>query len=72
MDHWHSITVRAAAPDAVQQWALLEARSPLMREELVRRYAPRKVKRTRPLSNVAVYCEIAAIALKASWCIYGS
>jgi hypothetical protein len=72
MDHWHSITMRAAEPDAVQQWARLEARNPLMREELVRSCAQRNVERTRLLSNVAVYCEIAAIVLKAWWCIYGS
>jgi hypothetical protein len=71
MVYWHPINVRAEQPDAVQRWAQLEAKSPAMREELVHRYASRKPKRQRKLSNAAAYCELIAVALKAWWHIYG-
>jgi hypothetical protein len=70
VDHWHPISVRAAPPSAVQRWAQLEAKSTLMREELVLRYEPCRAVRTRPFSNAAIYFEIAGIAIKAWWCIY--
>ncbi len=72
MHNWPAIAVRAKRPDAVQQWARLEAKSPLMREELARRYAPRRSERQRPLANVVFVCELVALALKAWWQIYGS
>ncbi len=72
MDCWHPITVRAENLNAVQQWARLEGKSPTMREELARRYAPRKPTRRRRLSNTAIYIELFAVALKAWWQIYGS
>jgi hypothetical protein len=71
VDHWHLFDVRAAAPNVAQRWAQLEAKSPLMCEELARRYEVRKVTRPSPLSNATMYCELAAIAIKAWWCIYG-
>jgi hypothetical protein len=72
MHDWHAIAVRAKRPDAVQQWAKLEAKSALMREELAWRYAPRKYERQRPLANAIVACEFIAVALKTWWQIYGS
>jgi hypothetical protein len=72
MDCWHPIAVRAEKPDASQQWAQLEGKSPIMREELALRYAPQKRTRQRPLSNAAIYFELIAVALKAWWHIRGS
>jgi ferric-dicitrate binding protein FerR (iron transport regulator) len=72
MDCWHPITVRAEKLDTAQRWAQLEGKSPLMREELAQRYAPRKPTRRRRLSNAAIYCELIAVALKAWWQIYGN
>jgi hypothetical protein len=72
MDCWHPIAVRAEKPDAVQQWAQLEGKSPIMREELVQRFAPRKSTRQRRVSNAAICCEVIAVALKVWWHIYGS
>jgi hypothetical protein len=70
MGCWHPITVRAEKPDAVQQWARLEGKSPVMCEELTQRYAPQKPSRLR-LSNAAICAELIAVALKAWWHIYG-
>ena len=72
MDCWHPIAVRAEKPDAAQQWARLEGKSPLMREELVQRFVRRKPARQRRLSDAAIYCELIAVALKAWWHIYGN
>jgi hypothetical protein len=72
MDCWHPIIVRAEKPDAAQRWAQLEGKSPVMREELAQRCAPRKPARQRRLSNVAFCGELIAIALKAWWHIHGS
>jgi hypothetical protein len=70
MDCWHPIAVRAEQPDAVQRWAQLEGKSPVMREELAQRYAPQKPSRQR-LSNATIFIELIAVALKAWWHIYG-
>ena len=70
MDCWHSIAVRAELPDAVQRWAQLEGKSPVMCEELAQRYAPRKPTRRQPFSNGTVYVELIAVALKAWWHFY--
>jgi hypothetical protein len=72
MDCWHPISVRAEKPDVAQRWAELEAKSPLMRDELLQRFAPRKPERRRPFSNAAMLCEFFAVALKAWWHIRGS
>ena len=72
MDCRHPIAVRAEKPDVAQRWARLEAKSPLMREELAQRFAPRKPDRQRPFSNAAMFCEFVALALKAWWHIRGS
>jgi hypothetical protein len=72
MDCWHPITVRAERFDAAQQWAQLEGKSPVMREELARRFTLQKPARQRQLSDVAICCELIAVVLKAWWHIYGS
>jgi hypothetical protein len=72
MDHWHAIIVRAAAPDVVQRWARLEAKSPAMREELARRYALEKPARRRLISHAAFYSELLAVAIKTWWWIRSS
>jgi len=69
MDYWHPITVCAEQDDAVQRWAKLEGKSPDMREDLIRHWKP---EHQRLFSNAAVLCEIAVVALKAWWQIYGS
>ncbi len=65
MDCWHPITVRAQKPDAIQRWAELEAKSPLMRDELAQRFALRKPRRQRPVANTAFTCELIVLVLKA-------
>jgi len=72
MDCWHPINGRAEKLDVAQRWAHLEGKSPTMREELAQRCAPAKPARQRPLSNVAIYCELIAVALKTWWHIYGN
>jgi len=72
MDCWHPITVRAEPFDAAQRWAQLEGKSPVMREELAQRFAPRKPTRRRRLSSAAICGELIAVALKTWWHLYGS
>jgi hypothetical protein len=71
MECWHPINVRAERPDAVQQWAELEGKSPTMCEELAQRYLQRKLARRRRFSDATIYCELIAIAIKTWWHIYG-
>ena len=72
MDCWHPITVRAEKPDAAQRWAHLEGKSPIMREQLAERFAPRKPTQWRRLSSTGIYVELIVVALKAWWYIHGS
>jgi len=67
MVHWHAINVRVEQLNAAQRWAQLEAKSPLMREELARRYATHNPARRQIFANATFACELIVITLKAWW-----
>lgn len=69
---WHHFVVRAEQPDAVERWASLEAKSPLMREALIRSHRVRPKRRKRHAANVTSAIELAAVAFKAYWFLHGS
>jgi hypothetical protein len=66
MDLWHPNSARLHRPDAVHEWAALEAKSETMREDLVQRYAAprfREVPRVLPLALISelITAAIAAV-----------